>query len=105
MCRRWGRHSECIQALPLRKRERRTRYQPKHMTDREFELRGPGAPVRFGISRFRLARTSPRVVWAIAVAILVGLVIHSWITDGYASDVLFVSGTVLTLGALLLLTS
>jgi hypothetical protein len=75
------------------------------MTDREIELRGAGPPVRFGISWFRLARLSPGVVWAISCAILAGLVIHSWVADGYASDVLFVSGTVLTLGALLLLAS
>jgi hypothetical protein len=50
-----------------------------------------------------LAPLAPRTIWAIAAAIVVALVVHSWLVDGYATDVLFVSGTMLTVGALLLL--
>ncbi|HJZ42131.1 MAG TPA: sulfatase-like hydrolase/transferase [Hyphomicrobiaceae bacterium] len=73
------------------------------MTEREFDL--PSTPARFGAGRMRLAPLPARTVWASAAALLGGMVVHSWSIDGDAGDVLFVSGAVLTLGALVLLVS
>src|SRR3990172_5033085 len=103
MRRRSGRHSECIQALPTRKCAGRSGYHWKSMTEREFDL--PSTPARFGAGRIRLAPLPARTVWASAAALLGGMVVHSWSIDGDAGDVLFVSGAVLTLGALVLLVS
>ena len=69
------------------------------MTEREFDLR---APRLVSVSAASLGALSPRVVWAIADRDPRRPGHPFLVVDGYPGDVLFVSGVVLTLGALLL---